>query len=255
MRLICSGDREISITELRQWIYTIAESSPEDMIRSLPQIVRQILKNNTGLLTAGRITGLEWRTVLRDFFFSKLVGNHKELSSLFTPFADGSVSVCALGSYVLSSVVGLGADGCVYGTEDGYCLKVVPFSGKAKLEKEYKVLCDLKHKNIVDCYDFIWDTDYAAIVLERLKPHLGCCYSYIQGLDYCHSQGILHGDIRLKNLGIDLRGNSKLFDFGEAVSTCSEVEMQQENELLRKVIFSPIALERKVKYQQEGVLC
>jgi hypothetical protein len=46
-----------------------------------------------------------------------------------------------------------------------------------------------------------------------------------------------------------------LFDFGEAVSTCSEVEMQQENELLRKVIFSPIALERKVKYQQEGVLC
>ena len=254
MRLNCSGNREISITEFRQWIRSVAESRPEDMIRTLPQIVRQILKNYTGSLTEG-ISGLEWRSVLREFFFSKLVGKHKELSCLFTPFADGSVSVCMLGSYVLSSVVGFGSDGCVYGTEDGYCLKVVPFSGKAKLENEYKVLCDLKHKNIVDCYDFIWDTDYAAIVMERLKPRMGSSFSYIQALDHCHSQGMLHGDIRLSNLGIDLKGNSKLFDFGEAVGTCSEIEMQQEDELLKKVIFSPIALERKEKYQQGGVLC
>ena len=254
MRLNCSENKEISINKLKKWIYNAARLSPEEVIRTQPQLVSQILKNNFDLLTEG-MSGQEWQSVLRDFYFSKLVGVHKELAGLFTHFTNDSVSVCRLGPHVLSSVVGIGSDGCVYGTEEGYCLKVVPISGKAKLEKEYKILRNFKHKNIVECYDFIWDADYAAIVLERLMPRLGCCYSYIQGLNYCHSQGMLHGDIRLNNLGINLRGLSKLFDFGEAVSTCSEVEMRQENELLKKVIFSPIALERKVKYQQEGVLC
>ena len=254
MRLNCSGNKEISINKLRQWFCNAVRSSPEEVIRTQPQVVSQILKNNAGLLTVW-MSGQEWQCVLIDFYFSKLVGGHKDLAGLFTHSIYDPVSPCRLGPYVLRSVAGTGSEGCVYGTEDGYCLKVVPFSKKGKLEKEYKILRDFKHKNIIECYDFIYGTGYAAIVLERLKPELGCAFSYIRGLDYCHSQGILHGDIRLKNLGSDLSGNSKLFDFGDAVYTCSDAEKRREMDFLKKVIFSPIARERKVKYHPGGVLC
>ena len=36
----------------------------------------------------------------------------------------------------------------------------------------------------------------------------------VQGLRYCHSKSILHRDIKLDNILLDMHGNVKICDFG-----------------------------------------
>lgn len=80
---------------------------------------------------------------------------------------------------------------------------------------------------------------------------LGDESAYVDTLAYCHSQGFLHGDIRLNNLGSDAGGNGKLFDFGNASVIQTQAAAQKEIEMLKTVISSPIALERKAILPQE----
>ena len=130
----------------------------------------------------------------------------------------------------------------------------IALSACQELKKEYDILKNLQHPGIVNCFDYICDANYAAILMEELNPLLGMEQSYIQALNYCHTQGFLHRDIRLNNLGTDTSGNGKLFDFGNASAIKSQQEKQREIELLKNIMRSPVAQERKVSCRGD-VLC
>ena len=253
MRLNCSKNNKISIQEHLAWIRNLSMQNPAEVIRRHPQIAIH-LSNGCDLSRAEKISGKIWQHVLRSFYFSTLVGPHKNLIKIFSLSPDFSSTEFTIGSHRLHSVLGIGSDSCVYKTVDGYCLKVTDCSRREKLKKEYELLRSLQHPHIVKSFKFIDSAGYAAMMMEELSPALGDGKAYIRALDYCHSQGILHGDIRLNNLGTDTEGNSKLFDFGNASAMQSLSEAQKEIEILKNIMRSPIALERKSILTGE-VLC
>lgn len=244
MRLNCSSNNKISIRNHLAWIHDLSMQNPEDVIRSHPQIAIH-LENDCGLLCSEKFSREKWQQLLMKFLTSTLVGPHKHLMKIFSPSHDFLSANFSIGSYCLHSVLGIGSDSCVYKTVDGYCLKVMEYSRREKLKREYEILKILHHPNIVKCFEFICTTDYAAILMETLSPVLGDETAYIQALNYCHSQGFLHGDIRLNNLGADAEGKSKIFDFGNAAAVESQSEKQKEIEILKNIMRSPIALARK----------
>ena len=253
MRLNCSKINKISIPDHLEWINCLTTQNPEDVIRNYPQIAIHLV-NGYGLSYTENISPKMWQQILTEYFYSSLIGPHKDLMKLFPSSSDFSSTQYSIGPHRVHSVLGIGSDACVYKTVDGYCLKVAGVSKKEKLKREYKTISFLQHPNIVKCWDFIDDTDYAAILMEELSPALGTDSLYIQALTYCHSQGILHGDIRLNNLGTDRSGNSKLFDFGNASASESPKDRQNEIALLKNLMRSPIAQERKAACRRE-VLC
>lgn len=253
MRLNCSRNNKISIQKHLVWIRNLSMQSPEDVISNHPQIAIH-LQNGCGLLCSENFSREMWQHLLMKFLESTLVGPHKHLMKIFSPKQDFSSANFSIGSYCLHSVLGIGSDSCVYETVDGYCLKVVEYARGEKLKREYEILTNLHHPNIVKCFKFIFTTDYAAILMETLSPVLGDEMAYIQALDYCHSQGVLHGDIRLNNLGSDAKGKSKIFDFGNAAAIESQSEKQKEIEILKNIMRSPIALERQSTLHGD-VLC
>ena len=244
MRLNCSSNNKISIQDHLAWIRNLSMQNPEDVIRNHPQIAIH-LQNDCALLRSEKISREKWEHILLTFLESTIVGPHKCLMKIFSPDTDFSSVNFSVGSYCLHSVLGIGTDSCVYETADGFCLKVMEHSRREKLQREYEILKHLHHPNIVKCFEFICTTDYAAILMEKLTPELGKYSDYIQALDYCHSKGVLHGDIRLNNLGSDSEGNGKLFDFGNATAIPMSSEAQKEIEMLKNLMFSPIAQERK----------
>ncbi|XP_063948060.1 probable serine/threonine-protein kinase At1g09600 [Daucus carota subsp. sativus] len=53
--------------------------------------------------------------------------------------------------------------------------------------------------------------------LKLTEPQIKCYIKQLLcGLHYCHSQGILHGDIKGSNLLLDHNGQLKIADFGLA---------------------------------------
>lgn len=250
MRLNCSGHNRIAIGKHLNWIRSLSMQNPEEVIRNQPQIAIS-LPNGCDLLCSENISGKMWQHILMSYFVSTLVGPHKELIRIFSPEPDFSSVNLSIGSYRLCSVCGTGVDSCVYNTVDGFCLKVMGSSRAWKLKREYELLKHLQHPGIVKCFEFICTADYAAMVMEELSFALGDESAYVDTLAYCHSQGFLHGDIRLNNLGSDAGGNGKLFDFGNASVIQTQAAAQKEIEMLKTVISSPIALERKAILPQE----
>ncbi|KDR77500.1 hypothetical protein GALMADRAFT_245664 [Galerina marginata CBS 339.88] len=93
-----------------------------------------------------------------------------------------------------------------------------------QVEREIEVLKLLKHPNIVDLYDVIETDKYIGIILEyvpgeNLLDHiLARRYlregkaakffsQFISGVWYIHQKGIVHGNLKLKNLLLDENGN------------------------------------------------
>lgn len=238
MRLNFSKNRELPIEALRTGIRCMEQQTPEEVFRSNPGMA-VLLKNDRALLCRKSVTPLMWKQFLKNFFIAELAGPHKELAGLFAPLAEKAEVPCVLGGHVLVSRLDIGSDGCVFKTAGGFALKITGDSGKNKLEREYRLLKQIRHENIVRCFDFITGNGFAAMVMELLTPEPGDESSYIRALEHCHSQGILHGDIRVKNLGRDLQNRSKIFDFGNARAALSEEEKISEIKMLKNVLRSP----------------
>lgn len=102
----------------------------------------------------------------------------------------------------------------------------------SRFEQEARILAKLQHPHILPVYDHGQADGYTYIVMPLVaegsltdflvnnKPTLTDIQRIISqigdALDYAHSQGIVHRDIKPGNILIDTRGNCLLTDFGIA---------------------------------------
>jgi serine/threonine protein kinase len=143
-------------------------------------------------------------------------------------------------------LIGKGAVGSVFKaintlTGEFVAIKQIDLHGISKdhvrsIQTEISLLTKLDHKNIVKYIDIIETKTNINIILEYIEggslhnivklngmPEcLVCVFTkqILEGLDYLHTQGIIHRDIKGANLLITKTGTVKLADFGYSVKLC-----------------------------------
>ena len=154
-----------------------------------------------------------------------------------------------LGPYRIVRCIGCGGMGEVYEVEhEGlgvrYALKAFAYSGKsglmlrAKFMEEGQVLARLRHPNLVRVFDLTVDgaTGVAYYVMDLVRYKDGNAYSLADvdrtsagedqiylwcrdvcnALDYIHSKGVVHRDVKLNNILLNIDKHAILSDFGVA---------------------------------------
>ncbi len=143
-----------------------------------------------------------------------------ELTSL--PEAAGLLSKkFTLHGHAVSRLVGAGAVSAVYAVP-GYALKVPHTLPCERFRAELRLLAGLRHRNLPRLIrEFTLPGGRPACLLERLatdrqkvKEHPAA--DYLAGLAHLHANRILHGDLRLANLGLRADGTGVLFDLSHA---------------------------------------
>ncbi len=141
--------------------------------------------------------------------------------------------------YEMIRKLGSGGLGTVYQVRDRQdgdlkALKAIPLHGEAggarlrSLQNEFQILSTLRHPHLVRVYDFHIDPQMAFLNIEYLagKPFLPfqkqqgvaletSVMQICEALDYLHSQGIIHGDLKPDNIWLTKSG-VKLLDFSLA---------------------------------------
>lgn len=119
-----------------------------------------------------------------------------------------------------------------------------------KIYREINALKQLSHPNIVKLEEVLQNSKYIGIVLEyasggefykyiqikkRLKEQLACKLfaQLISGVNYIHSKGLVHRDLKLENLLLDKNENLIITDFGFVN------EYYTHNELMKTSCGSP----------------
>jgi serine/threonine protein kinase len=150
-----------------------------------------------------------------------------------------------LGRYELTRLIGQGGMGAVYEARDPrigrrVVVKTFPLPStqdvdgeRLRQESEAGFAAMLNHPNIVAIYDAGEAENTAFIVMEyltggtlesllsttarsewiNLVPVLMPC---ARALDYAHSRGVVHGDVKPNNIMVDEHGTPKILDFGLA---------------------------------------
>lgn len=125
----------------------------------------------------------------------------------------------------------------------------------AKLKREFSMLQELNHENIVKYLQVEVEPDQSAInlVLEyvpcgsvltilcrTLQCEEGMVRTYtkqlLRGLAYLHSRGIIHRDIKCSNILVDAIGRVKITDFSSCIKVSGDKE---EPAIRRKLAGSP----------------
>jgi len=166
-----------------------------------------------------------------------------------------------IGSYRLGEVVGIGAFSTVFQghpLSDPHTRVAIKTTEKTALDpslldnihREISIWRTLDHPNIVKFIDFIDTPNYIYVVCELCEE--GCLYDHVintregylsedeakpvfvqvmQALNYLHSRGIYHGDIKLDNILLTKSGDVKLCDFGfcERVSDRGALSPEQRS--------------------------
>lgn len=112
-------------------------------------------------------------------------------------------------------------------------LKKIP-NGEENVKRETKLMRKLDHKNVIKLVDILYNEEkqklyivmeYCVTVLQELfdrapgnRLPISQAHNYfvqlIEGLEYLHSQGIIHKDIKPSNLLIDTSNVIKITDLG-----------------------------------------
>lgn len=154
-----------------------------------------------------------------------------------------------LSEYIIGNTIGTGAYGVVkYGvnkvTNQKVAIKIYEksklndISRQKSVQNEIKILKKLEHPNIVKLFQHVDTQKYLYIILEFVSGHSLSTslkrkpnrrleefeankyfHELMLALDYCHSKGIAHRDIKLENTLVDsVNRKIKVIDFGFA--TC-----------------------------------
>lgn len=101
-----------------------------------------------------------------------------------------------------------------------------------KITSEYCIGSTLRHQNIIETIEIVYDSnrilqvmeycdyDLFAIVMSNKMSYeeTCCCFKQIlNGVEYLHGLGLAHRDLKLDNCVINEKGIVKLIDFGAAV--------------------------------------
>ena len=106
-------------------------------------------------------------------------------------------------------------------------------SAKEKVEREIKIHRELNHKNVVKFFNYFEDKSFVHILMElcpqktllhvskyrkKVEEEEARYYAnqITQGLNYLHSKGILHRDLKLGNMFLSDHMVVKIGDFGLA---------------------------------------
>ena len=154
-----------------------------------------------------------------------------------------SVIIQTLGPYHLLEPIGQGAMSTVYkgydpGENRNVAIKVLPPTlaqveqfGR-RFQREIRVVMQLEHPHIMPVVDFGEEGGNAYLVMPYLKSgtlaerlerdplrpmECGRVIEQVSGaLDYAHSEGVVHRDVKPSNILLDQDGNALLSDFGLA---------------------------------------
>lgn len=151
-----------------------------------------------------------------------------------------------LGEYKLLECIGTGGAGAVYRAYHGrlnrdVAVKVLPAPLESddrlvkRFEREAKIISQLQHPHIISVFDFGVAHDYHYLVMPLLKggsledrilnPDIGhmepsevadVLLALGKALDFAHSHGVVHRDVKPSNVMFDGDGNVYLADFGTA---------------------------------------
>lgn len=118
--------------------------------------------------------------------------------------------------------------------------KVFKVSLIEQIKREISVMRLVKHPNIVQLYEVMATKSKIYFVMEyvkggelfdkvakgKLKEDVARKYfqQLISAIDFCHSRGVYHRDLKLENLLLDENGNLKVSDFG--LSALAETKRQ-----------------------------
>src|SRR5688572_24210734 len=113
-----------------------------------------------------------------------------------------------------------------------------------RFNQEIQIIARLEHPHIVPMYDYGQSNGYFYMVMRLIES--GSLYDRFHGqpfglsqirqiigqvgdaLDYAHSKGIIHRDIKMKNILMDSRDNALLSDFGIAKVRSEERRVGKE---------------------------
>ena len=164
-----------------------------------------------------------------------------------------------IGKYRIVGELGKGGMGVVYkghdpGIRRDVALKVIrrrdldPQDADSVLERfkrEAQAAGNLSHPNIVAIYEYGEEGEYAFIAMEcvvgkSLRDHLLAGYrpelrnfpeilvQLLEGLEYSHSRGVIHRDIKPGNVLVSEMGIAKISDFGIARFETSHLTLMGE---------------------------